>query len=106
VKVVRAISGQALYFSRNPIPHVRDHQAATRQPAHLRHLGIYGYRRNCVLQFVRWPVSSLERAEKLEQLRALENGIPVQVVVVEDEGIGVDTPEDVARVEAILTGPG
>ena len=57
-----------------------------------------------MLQLVKWPVSALEQAEKLEQLRALENGMQMAVVRVEDEGIGVDTPEDVARVEAILAG--
>lgn len=108
VKVVTTNTGRALYFSRNPIPHVRDFAA---DPAggfssfpFLRHLGIYGYRREALLQMVQWPTSSLERAEKLEQLRALENGMQIAVVRVEDEGIGVDTPEDVGRVEAILAG--
>lgn len=102
VKVVTTTTGRALYFSRSPIPHVRDGRD---DPfPFLRHLGIYGYRREALLQLVAWPVSSLERAEKLEQLRALENGMHIAVVRVEDEGIGVDTPEDVARVEAILAG--
>jgi len=68
----------------------------------LKHLGIYGYRRETLLQLVRSPVSPLENAEKLEQLRALENGIQIAVVTVPHESIGVDAPEDVARVEAIL----
>lgn len=106
VKVVRNLAGQALYFSRNPIPHVRDPQAAPGPHVPpLRHLGIYGYRRDFLIRFVNWPVSALEAAEKLEQLRALEHGMPIQVVVVVDEGIGVDTPEDVGRVEALLAMP-
>lgn len=106
VKVVTSSSGHALYFSRTPIPHVRDAptdpDAAAASFPFLRHLGIYGYRRDALLKLVQWPLSMLEQAEKLEQLRALENGMQIAVVRVEDEGIGVDTPEDVARVEAIL----
>jgi 3-deoxy-manno-octulosonate cytidylyltransferase (CMP-KDO synthetase) len=68
----------------------------------LKHLGIYGYRRETLLRLVQLPVSSLEAAEKLEQLRALENGIQIAVARVEYDSIGVDVPEDVARVEAIL----
>jgi len=105
VKVVTDLTGRALYFSRSPIPHVRDGGSGPSGFPFLRHLGIYGYRRSTLLQFVQWPVSTLEQAEKLEQLRALENGIQIAVVRVEDQGIGVDTPEDVARVEAILAGP-
>jgi len=108
VKVVTSATGHALYFSRNPIPHIRDGQTAAGSPVDrfpfLRHLGIYGYRHDALLKLVQWPVSPLETAEKLEQLRALENGMQIAVVRVEDEGIGVDTPEDVARVEAILAG--
>ena len=105
VKVVVALNGRALYFSRSLIPHVRDVAASgpdVQQFGFLRHLGVYGYRREALLRLVRWPVSPLEAAEKLEQLRALENGLGIHVVRVEDEGIGVDTPEDVARVEALL----
>jgi 3-deoxy-manno-octulosonate cytidylyltransferase (CMP-KDO synthetase) len=109
VKVVVTQSGQALYFSRHPIPYVRD--AADLPSAEqllafpfLKHLGIYGYRRETLLRLVQWPVSPLERAEKLEQLRALEHGIRIQVVEVAYESIGVDTPEDVQRVEQRLTG--
>jgi 3-deoxy-manno-octulosonate cytidylyltransferase (CMP-KDO synthetase) len=108
VKVVTDAVGRALYFSRNPIPHVRkDGGALGDRPVQfpfLRHLGIYGYRREALLRLVQWSVSALEQAEKLEQLRALENGMRIAVVRVRDEGIGVDTPEDVARVEAILAG--
>jgi 3-deoxy-manno-octulosonate cytidylyltransferase (CMP-KDO synthetase) len=108
VKVVTDRTGHALYFSRSPVPHVRDDPDRSVWPPaggpFLRHLGIYGYRREALLKLVQWPVSALEQAEKLEQLRALENGMRIAVVRVQDEGIGVDTPEDVARVEAILAG--
>jgi len=69
----------------------------------LKHLGIYGYRRETLLRLVKFQVSPLENAEKLEQLRALENGIPIAVVQVDYDSVGVDTPEDVAKVEKILT---
>jgi 3-deoxy-manno-octulosonate cytidylyltransferase (CMP-KDO synthetase) len=68
----------------------------------LKHLGIYGFRRETLLQLVKFPVSPLENAEKLEQLRALENGIPIAVVKVNYDSVGVDMPADVARVEALL----
>jgi 3-deoxy-manno-octulosonate cytidylyltransferase (CMP-KDO synthetase) len=68
----------------------------------LKHLGIYGYRRGTLLRLVQFPVSPLEQAEKLEQLRALDHGIGIAVVKVNYESIGVDVPTDVARVEALL----
>ena len=107
VKVVVNAFGRALYFSRRTIPFVRD--AASRPVAEqlaafpfLKHLGIYGYRRETLLSLVKFPVSPLEAAEKLEQLRALENGIDIAVVSVDYESIGVDVPEDVLRVEKLL----
>lgn len=110
VKVVVAADGRALYFSRRTIPYLRDHvaQPAAAQLAQFpfrQHLGIYGYRRETLLRLVRFPVSPLEAAEKLEQLRALENGIAIEVVNVDYESVGVDVPGDVARVEAILARP-
>jgi len=109
VKVVVNAAGLALYFSRRTIPYLRE--AATRSVSEqlaafpfLKHLGIYGFRRETLLALVRHPVSALESAEKLEQLRALENGIPIAVVRVNYDSIGVDAPEDVARVERILSG--
>jgi 3-deoxy-manno-octulosonate cytidylyltransferase (CMP-KDO synthetase) len=69
----------------------------------LKHLGIYGYRRETLLRLVKFPVSPLENAEKLEQLRALENGVPMAVVKVDYDSVGVDVPEDINRVEKILT---
>ncbi len=107
VKVVVNAAGRALYFSRRTIPYLRE--AASRSVSEqlaafpfLKHLGIYGYRRETLLRLVRWPVSRLEAAEKLEQLRALDNGIAIAVVTVAHDSIGVDTPEDVARVEKLL----
>jgi 3-deoxy-manno-octulosonate cytidylyltransferase (CMP-KDO synthetase) len=107
VKVVVNARGHALYFSRRTIPYVRD--AATRSVVEqmaafpfLKHLGIYGYRRETLLRLVEYPVSALEGAERLEQLRALEQGIAIAVVTVQDGSVGVDVPADVERVETIL----
>jgi 3-deoxy-manno-octulosonate cytidylyltransferase (CMP-KDO synthetase) len=107
VKVVVNAAGRALYFSRRTIPYLRE--AASRSTSEqmaafpfLKHLGIYGYRRKTLLRLVQFPVSPLEAAEKLEQLRALEHGIGLAVVKVNYESIGVDTPDDIARVEDIL----
>lgn len=105
VKVVVNAAGQALYFSRRAIPYVRD-AASNSEPVaafpFLKHIGIYGYRRETLLRLVGFPVSPLERAEKLEQLRALENGIAIAVVRVNYDSIGVDVPADVKRVEKLL----
>ena len=102
-----AANGRALYFSRRTIPYLRDLAAkpAAEQLAafpFLKHLGIYGYRRETLLRLVTFPVSPLEAAEKLEQLRALENGIIITVARVHHDSVGVDVPADVARVEALL----
>lgn len=109
VKVVVSASGHALYFSRRTIPYVRD--AAKSSSAEqlaafpfLKHLGIYGYRRETLLRLVQFPVSPLESAEKLEQLRALENGIRIAVAQVSYDSVGVDAPGDIARVEQLLAG--
>jgi 3-deoxy-manno-octulosonate cytidylyltransferase (CMP-KDO synthetase) len=109
VKVVVNAAGQALYFSRRTIPYLREaaSRSVTEQLAafpFLKHLGIYGFQRETLLRVVQYPVSPLENAEKLEQLRALENGIPIAVVQVDYESIGVDVPADVARVERLLQG--
>jgi 3-deoxy-manno-octulosonate cytidylyltransferase (CMP-KDO synthetase) len=107
VKVVVNAAGLALYFSRRTIPYLRE--AASRSVseqlaafAFLKHLGIYGYRRDTLLRLVRHPVSPLEAAEKLEQLRALEHGIGIAVVRVAYDSVGVDVPADVSRVEQLL----
>jgi 3-deoxy-manno-octulosonate cytidylyltransferase (CMP-KDO synthetase) len=107
VKVVVNTAGLALYFSRRTIPYLREaaSSSVSEQLAafpFLKHVGIYGYRREVLLRLVRYPVSPLEAAEKLEQLRALENGIPIAVVEVAYDSVGVDVPEDVVRVELLL----
>jgi 3-deoxy-manno-octulosonate cytidylyltransferase (CMP-KDO synthetase) len=107
VKVVVSAAGRALYFSRRTIPYLREAAggSVSEQLAafpFLKHLGIYGYRRETLLRLVKFPVSPLERAEKLEQLRALENGIPIAVVQVDYDSVGVDVPADLARVERML----
>lgn len=104
VKVVTDGAGGALYFSRSPIPHVRGAAAGSGpvEGAHWRHVGLYGYKRAFLEKMVRTPVCELERLEKLEQLRALWLGGKIRVLFCEESGVGVDRPEDVARVEALL----
>ncbi len=98
VKVVTDQANFALYFSRSPLPFLRD------QPWHdcrlFKHVGLYVYRREFLLKYPGLPETDLEKAEKLEQLRALEHGVGIYVAETEDVSIGVDTPEDVARVLA------
>jgi len=98
VKVVTDVEGRALYFSRSTIPYDRDHS----RPEYFKHLGIYAYRKTALDEFVRLGESGLERAERLEQLRLLENGIPIHVCETAFDSIGVDTEEDLARVIEIL----
>jgi len=100
VKVVLSTAGYALYFSRSRIPYPRHEGAATP----LKHLGIYGYQRDALLRLAGLAPTPLERSESLEQLRALENGIPLRVLRVERGSPGVDTQEDLERVERLLTG--
>lgn len=104
VKVVVNFDGNALYFSRAPIPWVRDAggEVVATAPRHLKHIGLYVFRRATLLEFAALPPGELERLEKLEQLRLLENGIPIRVVETPYDSIGVDTPEDLARAEALL----
>ncbi len=102
VKVVLDRDGGALYFSRSPIPCDRDHEADLSSGLYVRHLGIYAYRGAFLRRYVAEPPCELEKTEKLEQLRALWMGAKIAVVKTEDEGVGVDTPEDAARVERIL----
>jgi 3-deoxy-manno-octulosonate cytidylyltransferase (CMP-KDO synthetase) len=98
VKVVSDVHGRALYFSRAAIPHDRSGEA----PQYFKHLGIYAYRKPALDRFVSLPESTLERTERLEQLRFLENGIPIHVAETSYDTIGVDTEEDLRRVEEIL----
>lgn len=98
VKVVTDRDGRALYFSRATIPFDRD---GTR-PRYCKHLGFYAYRKETLDRFVTLPESPLERSEKLEQLRFLENGIPIYVAETPHDSVGVDTEEDLERVKEIL----
>jgi len=97
VKVVTDQKGIALYFSRSPIPFYRNPVAPT-----LRHIGIYGYRKDFLLKFVSLPQTPLEKTESLEQLRALEHGFKIKIVLVDYSPVGVDTPEDLERVRKLL----
>jgi 3-deoxy-manno-octulosonate cytidylyltransferase (CMP-KDO synthetase) len=98
VKVVTDATGRALYFSRSIIPYDRDGS----HPRYFKHLGFYAYRKAALDQFVKLPESSLERSERLEQLRFLENGISIYVGETAYDTIGVDTEEDLVRVQQIL----
>ena len=101
VKVVLDRHSDALYFSRSPIPFFRDDAPAGRRTT-FRHLGIYGYSTRFLLEFVRWKPGFLEQAEQLEQLRALENGAKIRVVLTKAGSIGVDTPADARTAEKLL----
>ena len=98
VKVVTDLSGKALYFSRATIPYDRDNLGSS----YFKHLGFYGYRKEALDRFAALPESSLEKSERLEQLRFLENGIDIHVAETAFDTIGVDTEEDLRRVEELL----
>ena len=98
VKVVLDRESNALYFSRSVIPFARDGS-----PRYLRHQGIYGYSAKFLLQFVKWKPGALEACEQLEQLRALENGARIRVLITKSASLGVDAPEDAALVERMLS---
>lgn len=105
VKVVRSAGGGALYFSRAPVPHRRDGEpdpTELRREPFLRHVGLYACARPALLDWVERPPARLERIEKLEQLRPLEAGVRIGVAVVEAAAPGVDTPDDLARIEQRL----
>ncbi|MEJ2194359.1 MAG: 3-deoxy-manno-octulosonate cytidylyltransferase, partial [Ignavibacteriaceae bacterium] len=106
VKVVFNYQNYALYFSRSPIPYVRDAISAKNVISEneiFKHIGLYVYRRESLLKFAKLKPTDLEMTEKLEQLRMLENGIKIKVVVTEFETIGVDTPEDLKRARNYYT---
>lgn len=100
VKVVTGLDGRALYFSRSPLPYFRN---AVEGLSVLRHKGIYAYRRRFLENWRSWHPSPLERAESLEQLRALENGATIKVLLTDDTSPGVDTPEQAREVERLLS---
>jgi len=98
VKVVTGFSGDAIYFSRCPIPYNRGVNEA-----YFKHIGLYVYRKDFLLGYSAMPVGPLERAESLEQLRALENGHRIRVIETQYESLGVDTPEDLERVNQLIS---
>jgi 3-deoxy-manno-octulosonate cytidylyltransferase (CMP-KDO synthetase) len=98
VKVVTAVDGRALYFSRATIPYDRDNAS----PQYWKHIGLYAYRKATLQRFPTLPASALEQTERLEQLRFLENGIAIHVEPTDYDTIGVDTEEDLQRVESLL----
>jgi 3-deoxy-manno-octulosonate cytidylyltransferase (CMP-KDO synthetase) len=102
VKVVVNHAGDAIYFSRSPIPFDRGSGAQDSNAAYYKHIGLYVYQRDFLLNYSLLPVGPLEQAERLEQLRALENGYSIRVVETEYESFGVDTPEDLARVSRLF----
>ncbi len=97
VKVVTDHQDNAIYFSRSPIPYDLGGEAK-----HYKHIGLYVYRRDFLLSYSELPVGPLERAERLEQLRALENGFPIRVLETEYESLGVDTPDDLERIRKLF----
>src|SRR5260370_18711563 len=101
VKVVLDFDGNALYFSRAPIPWVRDRDAPV-HARHLKHLGLYSFRRAALLDFPTLPLGDLERIEQLEQLRWMENGYKIRVAETQHDSVSVDVPEDFTRVEQLL----
>jgi len=105
VKVVLDFEDNALYFTRAPVPWVRD-TASKVHVRHLKHLGLYVFRREALLEYATLPQGELERVEQLEQLRWLENGWKIRVAEVEHDAVSVDVPEDVARVEKLLQSEG
>jgi 3-deoxy-manno-octulosonate cytidylyltransferase (CMP-KDO synthetase) len=103
VKTVLDFDNNGIYFSRAPIPWVRDTSSKI-QVRHLKHLGLYVFQRDALLEYPTLPQGELERIEQLEQLRWLENGWKIRVAEVEHDAVSVDVPEDVARVERLLQG--
>jgi 3-deoxy-manno-octulosonate cytidylyltransferase (CMP-KDO synthetase) len=99
VKVVTDLNGFSLLFSRSPIPFHRNNDAAA---VYFRHIGVYAFRKASLMAFTQWPMGILENIEKLEQLRYLENGIPIKMIETSFSGIGIDTPEDLEKAKALL----
>ena len=99
VKVAVDINNNALFFSRSVIPYPRDKEVAA---IYYEHIGVYGFKKQALLNFTNWPMSPLEAAEKIECLRYLENGVSIRMVVTEYMGIEIDTPEDLIKAAALL----
>lgn len=100
VKVVLSETSDALYFSRSPIPYQR---STPEELTIYRHIGLYSYRRDFLKKFLAWPPTAIEKAESLEQLRALSHGIRIQVSLTDHVAPGVDTPEQAAHIETLLS---
>jgi len=98
VKVVCDVKGNAMYFSRSPIPYDRDQTGLGK---HYRHIGVYGFRHGTLMDFVKLPQGQYEELEKLEQLRALENGISIRMVETDYQGRGIDTPADLEKLSSL-----
>lgn len=103
VKIVVDRNGNALYFSRSSIPFLRDRKRP-KGKVFMKHIGMYAYRRDFLLEFVKWPEGRLESLEKLEQLRALENGASIRVLCSKYPGLAVDVPADIAKAEKAIKG--
>ncbi|MDP2654860.1 MAG: 3-deoxy-manno-octulosonate cytidylyltransferase [Candidatus Omnitrophota bacterium] len=103
VKVVINQNRHAMYFSRAPVPYIRD-KKSSKNVVYYKHIGLYAYKKSFLRTFTRLPPSRLEQIERLEQLRALEAGYKIRTVVTNYESVGVDTPEDLQKVEKLLAG--
>src|SRR6185503_17893031 len=99
VKVAVDKKMNALFFSRSVIPYLRNTSAAV---TYYEHIGIYGFRKQALIDFTNWPITPLEDAEKIECLRYLENGVPLRMVIVDYMGVEIDTPEDLKKAERLL----
>jgi 3-deoxy-manno-octulosonate cytidylyltransferase (CMP-KDO synthetase) len=99
VKVVVNKNDDALYFSRSPIPYAA---GTTIDPVYYLHIGVYGFRKDTLLKFTQWPAGQLEQVEKLEQLRYLENGVPIRMSLVEFTSVAIDTPDDLKKAAELL----
>lgn len=99
VKVVVNKNNDALYFSRSPIPFSANGLVKAQRYLHI---GVYGFRKETLLHFTSWPAAELEQVEKLEQLRYLENGIPIRMAMVDFKSVAIDTPEDLEKAKALL----
>lgn len=102
VKVLVNRTSEAIYFSRQNIPYIRLNGILIADHPALIHIGIYVYRKDFLLRFIEMPVSKLERLEQLEQLRILENGYKIKVIITDKDSFGIDTPEDLGKAENIL----
>jgi 3-deoxy-D-manno-octulosonate cytidylyltransferase len=99
VKVVVDLNFNSIFFSRSVIPFPRDPQAS---PTYYEHIGVYAFRKEMLLKFTAWPATSLEKIEKLENLRLLEHGIPIRMVLTSEKGVEIDTPQDLERARVLL----